>query len=111
MCIRDRINVEDRFYKIKFISYYNEDDEERYVSFLIGALNNTAFPALSNSELVSPAKCIIAEGGSDGIFWEMDEAIMIYENDFDICSAPCTIKITITYEGVPVNGTQEIEIE
>ena len=105
------INVEDRFYKIKFISYYNEDDEERYVSFLIGALNDTAFPALSNSELVSPAKCIIAEGGSDGIFWEIDEAIMIYENDFDICSAPCTIKITVTYEGVSVKGTQEIEIE
>lgn len=104
------INIEDRFYKIRFISYYNEDDEERYVSFLIGALNGTEFPALSNPNLVLPAKCIIVEGVENN-FWEREEAIMIYENDFDICSAPCTIKITITYEGVSVRGTQEIEIE
>jgi hypothetical protein len=33
---------------------------------------------------------------------------MIYENNFDICSDNCTIKIFITYENISVKGTQTI---
>ena len=62
---------------------YNEDDEARYVSFLIGALENSEFPALSNPLLVSPAKCTILEMNKSD-FWEETETIEIYENDFDI---------------------------
>ena len=103
------IKVDDNFFKIKFTSYYNEDDEARYVSFLIGALENTEFPALSNPLLVSPAKCTILEM-SKSDFWEETETIEIYENDFDICNETCTIKIFITYENISVKGTKTVNL-
>ena len=103
------IKVDDNFFKIKFTSYYNEDDEARYISFLIGALENTEFPALSNPLLVSPAKCTILEM-SKSDFWEETETIEIYENDFDICSDACIIKIFITYENISVKGTKTVNL-
>ena len=77
---------------------------------MIGALENTEFPSLSNPLLVSPAKCTILEM-SKSDFWEETETIEIYENDFDICESICTIKITLTYEGISVEGTKELEIK
>ena len=50
------VKINENYYKIKFTSYYNDDDEPRYVSFMIGTIGNSEFPALSNSDLVSPAK-------------------------------------------------------
>ena len=97
---------DDNYYKIQFISYYNADDEERHVSFLIGALENSTFPALSNPILVSPSKCTILESMAKSDFWEETETIMIYENDFDICYETCSIKIFITYENISVKGTK-----
>ena len=105
------IGIENNFYKIKFLSYYNENDDGRYVSFMIGALDNTTFPALSNPDLVSPAKCTIIELKDKSELWEKNETIAIYENDFNICSKPCSIKITITYEGIVVKGNRTLEIE
>ena len=105
------IGIENNFYKIKFLSYYNENDDGRYVSFMIGALDNTTFPALSNPDLVSPAKCTIIELKDKSELWEKNETIAIYENDFNICSEPCSIKITITYEGIVVKGNRTLEIE
>ena len=70
------IKVNDDYFKIKFTSYYNKDDEARYVSFMIGALGNTEFPALSNPLLVSPAKCTIIEM-SKSDFWEENEMLEI----------------------------------
>ena len=102
------IKLDDNYYKIQFISYYNVDDEERHVSFLIGALENSTFPALSNPILVSPAKCTIFESMAKSDFWEETETIMIYENDFDICYETCSIKIFITYENISVKGTKTV---
>jgi len=103
------IKVDNNFYKIKFTSYYNEDDEAGYVSFLIGALENSAFPALSNPILVSPAKCTILEMNKSD-FWEETETIEIHENDFDICNETCIIKIFITYENISVKGTKTVNL-
>ena len=105
------INANGKYYKVKFISYYNDDDEPRYVSFMIGALTDTEFSALSNPNLVSPAKCIIIESGDKTDLWEMNENIAIFENDFDICDSYCVITITITYEDVEVKGTSKIQLE
>ena len=104
------INNGGQFFKIKFLSYYNDNDEPRHISFLVAALEGSDFPALSNPLLVSPAKCTIIESSSNPDFWEQDEQIMIYENDFDICSDACTIKIFITYENISVKGTQQINL-
>ena len=76
---------------------------------MIGALENTEFPALSNPLLVSPAKCTILEM-SKSDFWEETETIEIYENDFDICNETCTIKIFITYENISVKGTKIVNL-
>ena len=103
------IKVNDDYFKIKFTSYYNKDDEARYVSFMIGALGNTEFPALSNPLLVSPAKCTILEA-SKSDFWEENEPLEIYENDFDICNVTCSIKIYITYENISVKGTELVNL-
>lgn len=103
------IKVNDDYFKIKFTSYYNKDDEARYVSFMIGALGNTEFPALSNPLLVSPAKCTIIER-SKSDFWEENEMLEIYENDFDICNVTCSIKIFITYENISVKGTEVVTL-
>ena len=103
------IKVNDDYFKIKFTSYYNKDDEARYVSFMIGALGNTEFPALSNPLLVSPAKCTIIEM-SKSDFWEENEMLEIYENDFDICNVTCSIKIFITYEDISVKGTEVVTL-
>tara|TARA_B110000014_G_C20125372_1_gene598968 strand:+ start:1299 stop:2234 length:936 start_codon:yes stop_codon:yes gene_type:complete len=104
------IKLGNNYYKIQFISYYNVDDEERHVSFLIGALENSTFPALSNPIIVSPSKCTIFESMVKSDFWEETETIMIYENDFDICSDACTIKIFITYENISVKGTNTVNL-
>ena len=105
------IKIDEKYYKIKFTSYYNEDDEPRYVSFMIGVLDNTEFAALSNPDLVSPAKCTIIELGENPEIWEENEKIAIFENDFDVCESICTIKITVTYEGIPVEGTKQLQIK
>ena len=104
------INNGGQFFKIKFLSYYNDNDDPRHISFLVAALEGSDFPALSNPLLVSPAKCTIIESSSNPDFWEQDEQITIYENDFDICSDACTIKIFITYENISVKGTQQINL-
>ena len=104
------INNGGQFFKIKFLSYYNDNDDPRHISFLVAALEGSDFPALSNPLLVSPAKCTIIESSLNSDFWEQDEQIMIYENDFDICSDACTIKIFITYENISVKGTQQINL-
>ena len=103
------IKVDDDYFKIKFTSYYNKNDEARYVSFMVGALENTEFPALSNPLLVSPAKCTILET-SKSDFWEENEMLEIYENDFDICNVTCSIKIFITYENISVKGTEVVTL-
>ena len=103
------IKVDDDYFKIKFTSYYNKNDEARYVSFMVGALGNTEFPALSNPLLVSPAKCTILET-SKSDFWEENEMLEIYENDFDICNVTCSIKIFITYENISVKGTEVVPL-
>lgn len=105
------INADEKYYKIKFISYYNDDDEPRYVSFMIGALSGTEFSALSNPDLVSPAKCTIIESGNKTDLWEINENIAIFENDFDICDSYCVLTITITYEDIEVMGTSKIQLE
>ena len=105
------IKIDEKYYKMKFTSYYNEDDEPRYVSFMIGVLDNTEFAALSNPDLVSPAKCTIIELGENPEMWEENEKIAIFENDFDVCESICTLKITVIYEGVPVEGTKQLQVK
>lgn len=88
-------------YKVKFISYYDANDEPRYPTMLISALNNTTFPALQNPELVVPSPCKITEENNDG-YWDSNEKITLVENGVNICSVECNLIVKIKYETVDV---------
>ena len=41
-------------FKVNFLTYYNEDDENRYPTMQIAAIGESSFPALSDPDLVIP---------------------------------------------------------
>ena len=89
------------FYKVKFISYYNSNDDSRFPTMLIAALDNTTFPALQNPELVIPSPCKLVEEIDDG-FWSTNETIILVENGVNICSDTSKLTVKIKFETVDV---------
>ena len=86
---------------MQFLSYYNENDESRYISMLTSALTPEEHPALLTPDLVVPSPCLIETTG-DSVRWNATEAIRLREQDIDICGENCTMDINITYEMVAV---------
>jgi len=99
------------WFKVSFLTYYNSDDDSRYPTMQVAALNETDFPALSNPDLVIPSPCMIFTEDLDMNYWNANETIILAENGFDLCSQSCTIKINIEYETISVEVSKpEIEI-
>ena len=96
------IEENDSWYKVKFLTYYNEDDESRYPTMQIAALNGTDFPALSNPEIVVPSPCKIITEDQDMKYWDADESIMLIENGIDLCDKSCAIEIEVKFETISV---------
>ena len=88
-------------YKMQFLSYYNENDESRYISMLTSALIPAEHPALQDSTLVIPSPCLIETSG-DSVRWNASELITLREQDANICGENCAMDITITYEMIAV---------
>jgi hypothetical protein len=93
-------------FKIKFLTYYNEDDESRYPTMQIASVGNTSFPALDNPDLVVPSPCKIITDDLDTDFWNANETINLIENGGNICDGVCEIELAIKYETINV----EIEL-
>ena len=93
-------------FKIKFLTYYNEDDESRYPTMQIASVGNTSFPALDNPDLVVPSPCKIITDDLDTDFWNANETIHLIENGGNICDGVCEIELAIKYETINV----EIEL-
>jgi len=93
-------------FKIKFLTYYNEDDESRYPTMQIASVGNTSFPALDNPDLVVPSPCKIITDDFDTDFWNANETIHLIENGGNICDGVCEIELAIKYETINV----EIEL-
>lgn len=93
-------------FKIKFLTYYNEDDESRYPTMQIASVGNTSFPALANPDLVVPSPCKIITDDFDTDFWNANETIHLIENGGNICDGVCEIELAIKYETINV----EIEL-
>ena len=89
------------FYKMQFVSYYNENDESRYISVLTSALVPGDHPALLDPTLVAPSPCLIETSG-DTILWIATESITLREQDTQICFETCSMNINITYEMIAV---------
>ena len=89
------------FYKMQFISYYNENDESRYISVLTSALVPEEHPALLDPTLVVPSPCLIETSG-DSMQWNAAESITLREQNTQICDENCSLNINITYEMIAV---------
>ena len=101
----------DSWYKVKFLTYYDADDESRYPTLQIAALNGTDFPALSNPEIVIPSPCKIVTEDDEMKYWSAEESIVLMENDFDLCNQSCVIEIEVKYETIAVEiEPSEIEV-
>ena len=97
--------------KIKFLSYYNSDDESRFPTMLVAAIGNSTFPALNNSDLVIPSGCKIVSDDLDSDYWNANETIILSENGIDFCNGKCILVIDIKYETITVEmEVYEIEI-
>ena len=90
------------WYKVKFLSYYNADDESRHPTFQVAALEGTDFPALSNPDLVFPSPCLIVTDDLDTSSWNAEETITLIENGVDLCNNECEFKVMIAFETIAV---------
>ena len=105
------LQKDDKWFKISFLTYYNSDDDSRYPTMKVAALNGTYFPALANPDLVIPSPCMIFTDDTDTDYWNANETIILAENGADLCSQSCTIKVYIKYETASVDVSKsEIEI-
>lgn len=102
------VEVESVTYKLQFVSYYNDNDERRYPTYLVAALDEEAFPALQDPTLVSPAPCLIVAGDGDVENWSATETVTLREHDLPLRSAGEPITLTVRYEGLEV---RIVEIE
>ena len=89
-------------FKLQFLTYYNAEDESRYPTLMIAALNGSSFPALNDPLLVSPSPCLIVAGDDDTQTWNATETILLRENDQNIWVADQSIVVIATYEGVEI---------
>jgi hypothetical protein len=102
------INDIETTYKIQFLSYYNEQDESRYITMVASWLDGAPIPAINDSELVKSSPCIIID---ENHVWESDETIFIQENNFDICHSSCALTIIVTFEDINVEGTSRVDLD
>ena len=96
-------------YKLEILSYYNEDDESRFPTMLVSALNKTEYPALSDPNLIIPSPCLIEPNDDTFSHWNSTETVTLLENGINICSGECTFEVNILFETAKVKITN-IEI-
>ena len=94
--------MEEEFFKVKFLTYYNINDESRYPTMLISSLNGTTNPALSNSEIIVESPCVISTEYSNTTHWNYTETISLMENGINLCNLNCEIKLEVRFEGLEV---------
>ena len=89
-------------FKVNFLTYYNEQDENRYPTMQIAAIGESNFPALNEPNLVVPSPCKIVSDDLDNDHWNSNETIWLFENQINLCDGTCSIKILVYYETVEV---------
>ncbi len=89
-------------FKVNFLTYYNEQDENRYPTMQIAAIGESNFPALNDPDLVVPSPCKIVSDDIDEGHWNSNETIQLFENQINLCDGTCSIEILVYYETVEV---------
>lgn len=106
------IEKEDSWFKIKFLTYYNSEDESRHPTMQIAAVGNTSFPALQNPDLVVPSPCMIISDDVESDYWDSEETIILIENGVNLCDGKCSIKLDIKFETIAVEvDDSEFELD
>ena len=103
------VNDSNVFYKLQFISYYNSEDESRFISFIISNIGDGEFPATNNENLIKTAPCLISSTNQS--IWQHNETISVSENGIDICDNSCSISVEIRYLNQIIKGMKEIELQ
>ena len=93
---------DDLAFKVNFLTYYNEQDENRYPTMQIAAIGESNFPALNDPDLVVPSPCKIVSDDMDKDHWNSNETIQLFENQINLCNGPCSIEILVYYETIEV---------
>lgn len=93
---------DDLAFKVNFLTYYNEKDENRYPTMQIAAIGGSDFPALDDPELVVPSPCKIVSNDIDKDYWNSNETIQLLENQINLCDGTCSIEIEVYYETIEV---------
>ena len=62
---------DDLAFKVNFLTYYNEKDENRYPTMQIAAIGESDFPALDDPDLVVPSPCNIFSDDIDKDYLEL----------------------------------------
>ncbi|NCG01522.1 MAG: hypothetical protein GWP25_07000, partial [Euryarchaeota archaeon] len=96
--------IEDRgeFFKLQFMSYYDSEGVSRHVTILVAPLENASIPALVDDTMVQISPCSILENG-DGV-WGANETISLRENNVNICSERCSIRVVALFEQQIITG-------
>lgn len=89
-------------FKVNFLTYYNEQDENRYPTMQIAAIGESDFPALNDPDLVVPSPCKIVSDDIDKDHWNSNETIQLFENQINLCEGTCSIEIYVYYETIEV---------
>ena len=106
----DQIYIVDdgsTIYKIQFLSYYNQEDESRHITFIASWLAGDSIAAINDPNLVKISPCIIVD---DNLVWSLSESILIYENGYQICQFSCQLEVVVRFENVKVKGDKSIEL-
>ena len=103
------VNDSNVFYKLQFISYYNSEDESRFISFIISNIGDGEFPATNNENLIKTAPCLISSTNQS--IWQHNETISVSENGIDICDNSCSISVEIRYLNQIIEGMKDIELQ
>ena len=103
------VNDSNVFYKLQFISYYNSEDESRFISFIISNIGDGEFPATNNEDLIKTAPCLISSTNQS--IWQHNETISVSENGIDICDNSCSISVEIRYLNQIIEGMKDIELQ
>ena len=96
--------IEDRgeFFKLQFMSYYDSESVSRHVTILVAPLENASIPALVDDTMIQISPCSILENG-DGV-WGANETISLRENNVNICSDRCSIRVVALFEQQIIAG-------
>ncbi|MEC8788873.1 MAG: hypothetical protein VXX17_02275 [Candidatus Thermoplasmatota archaeon] len=94
--------MDELAFKVNFLTYYNEQDENRYPTMQIAAIGESNFPALNDPDLVIPSPCKIVSDDIDEGHWNSNETIQLFENQINLCDGTCSIEILVYYETVEV---------